>query len=45
MLDMEYTVFGEIISGMEVIDKIAAVQTDPSDRPLEDVKMKIRMGN
>ncbi len=45
MLDMEYTVFGELISGMEVIDKIAAVQTDPSDRPTEDVKMTIRMGN
>ena len=45
MLDMEYTVFGELISGFEVIDKIAAVQTDPSDRPNEDVKMTIRMGN
>jgi peptidyl-prolyl cis-trans isomerase B (cyclophilin B) len=38
-LDMDYTVYGEIESGLEVIDKIAAVQTDGSDRPLEDVKM------
>jgi len=45
MLDMEYTVFGELISGMEVIDKIAAVQTDSSDRPVKDVKMTIRMSN
>lgn len=43
MLDSEYTVFGEVIKGFEVIDKIAATATDPSDRPLEDVKMKIRL--
>jgi len=40
-LDMDYTVFGEVIEGLEVIDKIAAVQTDAADRPSEDVKMKI----
>jgi cyclophilin family peptidyl-prolyl cis-trans isomerase len=39
---MEYTVFGEVIDGLEVIDKIAAVQTAQGDRPIEDVKMKIR---
>ena len=44
-LDNQYTVFGEVIEGMEVIDKIAAVQTKPGDRPLEDVKMKVRMLN
>ncbi len=38
-LDMDYTVYGEIESGLEVIDKIAAVQTDKSNRPLKDVKM------
>ena len=43
-LDMEYTVFGEIVDGMDVIDKIAAMPTGPTDRPLEDVKMKIRIG-
>ena len=36
-LDMEYTVYGEVETGLEVIDKIAAVQKNPSDRPLTDV--------
>lgn len=40
-LDDDYTVFGEVIKGLEVIDKIAAVQTGPGDRPVKDVKMKI----
>ncbi len=40
-LDMDYTVFGEVIDGMEVIDKISLVKTDATDRPAEDVKMKI----
>jgi cyclophilin family peptidyl-prolyl cis-trans isomerase len=40
-LDREYTVFGQVIKGLEVIDKIAAVQKDGSDRPLKDVKMKV----
>ena len=40
-LDMEYTVFGEVIEGLAVIDKIAAVATNPDDRPVEDVPMKI----
>lgn len=42
-LDQNYTVFGEVIKGMEVIDKIAAVKTDQRDRPLEDVPMKVRV--
>jgi len=41
MLDAEYTVFGELTTGLDVIDKITAVQTAPGDRPLEDVSMKI----
>lgn len=41
MLDAEYTVFGEVTSGLDVIDKIAAVQTARGDRPLEDVSMKV----
>ena len=45
MLDMDYTVFGELIDGMDVIDKIATVAKDPYDRPLEDVKMKVKMLN
>lgn len=40
-LDGDYTVFGQVIEGLEVIDKIAAVQCAPGDRPLEDVKMKM----
>lgn len=40
-LDGDYTVFGEVVEGLEVIDKIAAVQTDGNDRPVEDVKMKM----
>jgi cyclophilin family peptidyl-prolyl cis-trans isomerase len=40
-LDGQYTVFGEVIEGIEVIDKIAAVQTRPGDRPVTDVKMRI----
>jgi cyclophilin family peptidyl-prolyl cis-trans isomerase len=43
MLDAEYTVFGEVISGLEVIDKIANVQTNEMNRPLQDVKMKISL--
>jgi cyclophilin family peptidyl-prolyl cis-trans isomerase len=42
-LDREYTVFGRVIKGLEVIDKIAEQQKDPRDRPLKDVKMKIRV--
>lgn len=40
-LDGDYTVFGEVVEGMEVIDKIAAVPCGPMDRPVEDVKMKM----
>lgn len=38
-LDGDYTVFGKVISGLEVIDKIAKLPRDNSDRPLEDVRM------
>lgn len=38
-LDGEYTVFGETIEGLDVIDKIAAVETDRRDCPLQDVKI------
>lgn len=40
-LDGEYTVFGEVVEGLDVIDKIAAVPTDRNDRPIDNVKMKM----
>lgn len=36
-LDMDYTVFGEVTEGLDVVDKIAKVKTDRNNRPLEDV--------
>ena len=42
-LDMNYTVFGEIIEGMDVIDKIAAVVKGRGDRPKEDIKMTMKI--
>lgn len=41
VLDDEYTVFGEVTEGMDVVEKIAALPTDEYYRPLYDVKMKI----
>jgi peptidyl-prolyl cis-trans isomerase B (cyclophilin B) len=38
-LDRQYTVFGEVIEGMDVADKIVSLQRDRSDCPLEEVKM------
>lgn len=40
-LDGEYTVFGKVIKGLEVIDKIAAVEKDASDRPVADVAISM----
>ncbi len=42
-LDNNYTAFGEVIEGLEVIDKIAGVKTDKNDRPIENIRMKIRV--
>ena len=44
-LDKEYTVFGEVIEGLEVIDKIAAIPTDKNDRPVNDVRIKVKILN
>ena len=40
-LDDEYTVFGQVIQGLEVIDSITTVGVDPNNRPFEDVRMYI----
>lgn len=39
-LDGEYTVFGEVVEGMDVVDRIQRVKTDRNDRPEEDVIIK-----
>lgn len=38
-LDAQYTVFGEVIEGLEIVDLIAGVETGKNDRPVEDVKV------
>ena len=40
-LDMNYTVFGQTVNGLDVIDKIAHVPRDKNDRPVHDIHMKI----
>ncbi|SHJ74239.1 peptidyl-prolyl cis-trans isomerase B (cyclophilin B) [Tangfeifania diversioriginum] len=42
-LDGDYTVFGEVVEGMEVVDKIAAMETDKNNRPLKNIKMEIEL--
>lgn len=42
-LDGEYTVFGEVIEGLEIIDRIATQATDRNDRPLEDIPMTVTL--
>ena len=39
-LDGEYTVFGEVVEGLDIVDKIQQVKTDRGDRPEADVKIK-----
>lgn len=44
-LDELYTVFGEIVSGLDVLEKISAVKTDENDRPAENVVMTVKVIN
>ena len=38
-LDGQYTVFGEVVEGMDIVEKIQGVKTDKNDRPLEDIRI------
>jgi peptidyl-prolyl cis-trans isomerase B (cyclophilin B) len=42
-LDGDYTVFGEVIKGMKVVDQINTVLTDAQDRPIENIYIKIKI--
>lgn len=42
-LDGAYTIFGEVVQGLDVVDKLAAVERGPGDRPLTDVHMWMRV--
>jgi len=44
-LDQNYTVFGEVVKGLEIVDKIATLPRDANDRPVQNVRMHIRMLN
>ena len=40
-LDQKYTVYGEVVSGLEMIDNIATVEKGAADRPVEDISMQV----
>jgi cyclophilin family peptidyl-prolyl cis-trans isomerase len=42
-LDQNYTVYGEVVSGLDMVDRIAAVKKDAKDRPLQDVPMTVTL--
>ena len=42
-LNKQYTVFSEVVSGMEVVDKIVSQPRDPGDNPLERIEMKVKI--
>ncbi len=42
-LDQQYTIFGQVLEGLHVIDAIAAAKTNRGDRPQEDVKMSVKV--
>lgn len=42
-LDRQYTVFGEVVSGMDAVDKIVSQPRDPRDNPNERIEMKVKI--
>ena len=40
-LDNQYTVFGEVIEGLDIVDKIQQVETGSADRPKKDIELKV----
>jgi cyclophilin family peptidyl-prolyl cis-trans isomerase len=42
-LDGGYTIFGEVVMGLDVVDKIAAVKTGRGDVPLEEITMTVEL--
>lgn len=42
-LDNDYTVFGRVVEGLDVVDRITAVEKDRRDRPIEDIKMTMKV--
>ena len=42
-LDNDYTVFGEVIEGLDIVDKIQSVETNPGDRPKSPITMKMKV--
>lgn len=42
-LDGEYTVFGQVIDGLDVIDRIATMETDERDRPTTEIRMNVKV--
>jgi len=42
-LDGEYTVFGEVVEGLDIVDKIQSVTTGKADRPKKDISMRMKI--
>ncbi|UKJ07985.1 peptidylprolyl isomerase [Solitalea lacus] len=42
-LDQNYTVYGEVVKGLEMVDKIASTKTDENNRPVTDIRMKVEL--